>query len=306
MRLALLLCLVWSAVAQLELVAPRSSRVFVVHRPRHNGSNQLASSLVDRTALPESPPAGSMGEELQIGQSSVGNQAGQSNSLAGTGQKFFPTSCADSDAESTGFETFTDEGFLKYSDCSDLAQLCHGWENSSLVQQACPVTCFICDPRMGFYQPEGPPCYDAVVTGIRFKNGPEARCIDLRAYCTHSTLFYHVQAACRMTCGLCEAHVGHVEGHCNDANSNEPPEFNINGLLASCSDLVDFCENHPDSYLIRHKCPVTCSACPEVTTSTFRTFQTSQEATFDDGGDPSSCERRRRFGFCATRRRRNT
>jgi len=326
MLLALSAFLVWYSIAQ-ELEVPgedlRSSngQTFVVYQPRERAGDLDSAALMEQqpTLQPPPPPPTAQGEELQIDGSTSAhgaletNQPSQSTAAALSDQASHSSrratpmgaACADSEAEMTGFEVHTNEGFLRYAACEDLLGYCHNWVNSSIVQTVCPVTCFICDPSLHGYQPTGPPCYDMIVTGVRFKNGPEATCLDLASYCTHSTLFYHVQAACRMTCGLCEAHIGHVEGDCVDAASNEAPEFMINGALAACTDLMDFCQNHPDSYLIRHKCPITCGACPEVTTSTHSSFQTSKEATFDDGQDPSDCQRRRRWGFCATRRRRN-
>lgn len=328
MLLALWTFLVSHSIAQeLELlgegVSPSNEQT-IVYNLQNRAGNLQPYSLVEQQPLmqpPPPPPIGQAPEELQIDgfpsapsapqtdQSSLSNAAALSDQSRQTSRSAFtPTgkACADSEAESTGFEVHTGEGFLRYAACEDLKGYCHNWVNSSIVQTVCPVTCFLCDPSLHGFHPDAPPCYDMIVTGVKFKNGPEATCADLASYCTHSTLFYHVQAACRMTCGLCEAHVGHPEGECVDAASNEAPEFMINGGLAACTDLTDFCENHPDSYLIRHKCPITCGACPEVSTSTHSSFQTSKEMTFDDGADPSDCQRRRRWGFCATRRRRNT
>lgn len=212
--------------------------------------------------------------------------------------------CEDKPPESTGFEVHTKEGFLGFASCTDLQSKCHNWINSTRVQQACPVSCFVCDPNAKKVE-NGPPCYDSKETGVRFKNGPQASCTDLANYCNHSTLYYHVQAACRLTCGLCEAHVGHVAGQCRDLESHDEPEFMVSGNLAACTDLIDFCSGHTDAYLIRHKCPRTCGACPEVSTSTHSSYQTSSEISFNSGQEPSDCDRRRRWGFCSTRRRRN-
>lgn len=215
--------------------------------------------------------------------------------------------CEDLPPEGTGFEIFTNEGFIGHASCTELAGKCHGWINSTRVQLACPVSCFLCDPTQQHYH-QGPPCYDAIVTGVKFKQGPTASCSDLANYCNHSTLFQHVQAACRLTCGLCEAHIGHVEGACRDLDSHDEPEFMMSGMLSSCTDLMDFCQpgpNNPQANLVRHKCPRTCGACPELTSTTHSSFQTSNEMSFNSGEEPSDCDRRRRWGFCSTRRRRN-
>jgi hypothetical protein len=212
--------------------------------------------------------------------------------------------CKDKAPEGTGFEVHTVEGFLGFASCPDLRPKCHNWVNSTMVQTVCPVSCFICDPDAHGFA-EGPPCYDSVVTGVRFKNGPQASCLDLANYCNHSTLFYHVQAACRLTCGLCDAHVGHVEGKCVDLESHDEPEFMVSGNVASCSDLMDFCNSGSEAYLIRHKCPRTCGACPSMSTSTHSSYTTSAEYTSNGESEKSDCDRRRRWGFCSTRRRRN-
>jgi hypothetical protein len=215
--------------------------------------------------------------------------------------------CEDKPPEQTGFEVHTDDGFLGYASCQDLTSKCHNWLNSTKVQQACPVSCFICDPNAK-PEPEGPPCYDAISTGIKFKLGPQATCADLANYCNHTALWYHVQAACRLTCGLCDAHVGHVSGKCHDLEAHDEPEFMVAGQISACTDLVDFCDGAPDSYIIRHKCPRTCGACPDQLTSTTQSSYTSTanpEDSFNTGQEKSDCDRRRRWGFCSTRRRRN-
>jgi len=215
--------------------------------------------------------------------------------------------CEDKPPEMTGFEVHTDQGFLGYATCTDLADKCHNWINSSRIQSACPVSCYICDPNEVKAERRGPPCYDSTMTGVRFKNGPQATCTDLTNYCNHTELYHHVQAACRMTCGLCEAKVGHVAGQCKDLQADDEPEFMVAGGLASCTDMIDFCSGYKDAYLIRHKCPRTCGACPMLTTTTHSSFTTSAEITYDamGGEEPSTCDRRRRWGFCSTRRRRN-
>lgn len=185
---------------------------------------------------------------------------------------------------------------------------CTNWVNSSDVLKKCPIACLLCDPD-GKRKVTGEACYDSVITGVRFKNGPQATCKDLSAYCNHATLHYHVQGACKKTCGKCDAHVGHVEGECKDLQPHEEPEFRVTGKIASCQDLMDFCGGATgtgQSYLVRHKCPETCGACPQSTTTTLRfQFPTSNEASFNSGEDSGNCDRRRRWGFCSSRRRRN-
>jgi hypothetical protein len=71
----------------------------------------------------------------------------------------------------------------------------------------------------------------------------------------------------------------------------------MGGVLAGCSDMDKLCANHPDSFLIRHKCPMTCGVCGNVQKST--TVEVP-----GTNGDLGGCDRRRRWGFCSTRRRR--
>lgn len=217
--------------------------------------------------------------------------------------------CEDKAPESTGFEIFTEEGFIGHASCTELSNKCHGWINSTRVQLVCPVTCFICDPSNN-HAHQGPPCYDSVVTGVKFQHGPKATCLQLASYCNHTTLANHVQAACRLTCGLCEAHVGQPQGEgvCRDMDSHDEPEFLISGNLASCTDLMDFCgegaTNH-NAYLVRSKCPRTCGACQDMTTTSHMTTLPREPDSSNSGEMTADCDRRRRWGFCSTRRRRN-
>jgi len=211
--------------------------------------------------------------------------------------------CEDAPPEKTGFEVHTDEGRLGFASCQDLTSKCHNWANASYVQDACPVSCFLCDPSAAGKHNE-PPCYDSIITGVRFKNGPKAVCSDLAMYCNHTSLYYHVQAACRLTCGLCDAHIGHVAGQCADLESHDQPEFMVAGQVASCSDLGAFCGGgYANSNLIKHKCPRTCGVCEDLTTSVMPPRKDYEEGSANEG--QSDCDRRRRYGFCTTRRRRN-
>lgn len=216
--------------------------------------------------------------------------------------------CEDKAPEATGFEIYTDEGFIGHASCTEMSNKCHGWINSTRVQLVCPVTCFLCDPANN-HDHNGPPCYDAVVTGVKFQHGPKATCTQLASYCNHSTMGMHVQAACRLTCGLCEAHVGQPAGAgiCRDMDSHDEPEFLIGGNLASCTDLMDFCSAGADNkngYLVRSKCPRTCGTCASETTTSKLDLPREPESS-NSGDMTAACDRRRRWGFCSTRRRRN-
>jgi hypothetical protein len=248
-------------------------------------------------------------EGLELEQEPLKLFAGDRSSRPVPGESFNSgrrKACEDYEPEKTGFEIHTDEGFIGYASCDELSTKCHGWINSTRVQMVCPASCFICDPSVKTFQ-GGYACYDSEQTGVRFRHGPQATCTDLANYCNHTLLYYHVQAACRTTCGNCEATVGVPKGQCRDLDSHDEPEFTISGQLAACTDLMDFCEaGHADSMLIKHKCPRTCRVCADMASTTHSSYTTSDEMSFNTGTQENSdCDRRRRWGFCSSRRRRN-
>jgi len=212
--------------------------------------------------------------------------------------------CKDSAPEHTGFDVNGDDGFLKHAACADLTPHCHNASISKQVRTACPVSCFICLPG-GAHDPNhlDGPCYDAKNTGIRFREGKTATCHDLKNYCNHTAIGSQVRQACKLSCGLCELHIEGAYtdsyGKCADLPTHEEPQFKIAGNLAGCADMAQFCQNHPDSYLIRHKCPSSCGVCSNTTPPP---KAADAEATTTDA---PTCSRRRRWGFCQTRRRRN-
>jgi hypothetical protein len=275
---------------------------FIVHR-----GSKLADGIVERLGHQASDDSGILqqaNKDSDTPPGTNGSEAATTTSWNG-GHNMSWFGCEDKAPEHTGFEVHTEDGFLSFASCEELKGKCLNWVHSKTVRQVCPITCFICDPNPK-NPDEAPPCYDAIETGIRFKLGPQATCLDLANYCNHSTLWYHVQAACRMTCGLCEAHVGLVAGKCHDAESHDAPEYVLAGHRATCGELIDFCDNSPDSYVIRHKCPRTCGACPDQqVTTTQSSFTTSNAVSYDAGNDNGNCGRRRRWGHCSTRRRRN-
>jgi hypothetical protein len=199
-----------------------------------------------------------------------------------------------------------EDGFMKHASCEDMAQYCHNGTIGESIRVSCPVSCFICMPGGAADHKDNGPCFDAASTGIRFRDGPKATCPDLINYCNQSSIASQVREACKLSCGLCDIHVEgpylDAFGNCIDLQTHEEPQFTVSGALAGCSDMAQFCANHPDSYLIRHKCPLTCGVCgnkpPDVKKDT-------DEATDVDMGDTGGCDRRRRWGFCSTRRRRN-
>jgi len=148
-------------------------------------------------------------------------------------------------------------------------------------------------------------CLDSVDTGIRFRGGERATCADLVNYCEHPHLGYKIKVACAKTCGRCDlSTLGALYMHCRDRDQNTTPIITIRGAPQVCTDLKEFCTGHPDSEYVLRKCPATCLFChPEPTTTTRILYEFSTsfvEATAGGLG----CDRRRRFGFCNTRRRR--
>jgi len=149
-------------------------------------------------------------------------------------------------------------------------------------------------------------CLDSVETGVRFRGGERAACSDLVNYCEHPRLGHKIKVACAKTCGRCDlSTLGALfMHHCVDREMNVTPVITIRGVPQVCSNLQEFCTGHPDSEYVLRKCPATCLFChpePATTTRIRYTFSTSfVDATASGMG----CQRRRRFGFCNTRRRR--
>jgi len=216
--------------------------------------------------------------------------------------------CEDVTPEHTGFDVHGDDGFMKHASCDDLTSHCHNSSIGEQVRVSCPVACFICMEKgagSGSRKEKDVPCFDTVSTGIRFREGPKAGCSDLINYCNHTSIGQQVREACRLSCGLCEIHVEgpylDKHGNCMDLQTHEEPQFTVSGALAGCNDMAQFCKNHPDSYLIRHKCPLSCGVCGNSMTTTVKPV----DDTIKIPGDVGGCSRRRRWGFCSTRRRRN-
>jgi len=232
-------------------------------------------------------------------------------SLLEVGGQAFTGICEDVAPEHTGFDVFSEAGFKQHASCEDLTKHCHNSSIGEQVRVSCPAACFLCVPGGGFDpNATGGPCFDAVMTGIRFRDGPKAGCNDLINYCQHEMIGQQVRDACRLSCGLCQLHVEgpylDAYGNCADLATHEEPQFTKNAALAGCTDMMEFCNNHPDSYLIRHKCPLTCGICGNhAATEAPTEAPTEEDLEAQRIAAAGGCERRRRFGFCSTRRRRN-
>eukprot|EP00929_Paragymnodinium_shiwhaense_P033301 TRINITY_DN18311_c0_g1_i2.p1 TRINITY_DN18311_c0_g1~~TRINITY_DN18311_c0_g1_i2.p1 ORF type:complete len:262 (+),score=50.13 TRINITY_DN18311_c0_g1_i2:1120-1905(+) len=158
-------------------------------------------------------------------------------------------------------------------------------------------------------------CEDQPNTDIKFKNGPRATCFELTNYCQHPALGEQVRNSCPETCGLCGIEtrrqwIGnwmHANKRCHDLNITEQPQITLGGALAACNQLKLFCKGHPDSRYVLQKCAGTCELCVEkkveVSTTTNIPFTFTQEVE-EVQTKEYGCARRRRWGFCYTRRRR--
>jgi hypothetical protein len=226
-----------------------------------------------------------------------------------TGEFFeFTGKCEDKPSENTGFDIHGEEGFMKHASCNDLMPYCQNNTMGESVRLVCPVSCFVCAPDHGLSfrgDRKAGSCFDAVNTGIRFRDGPKATCKDLVRYCNHTTIGPSVYEACKLTCGGCDLHVEApyigVDGKCEDAQMEDEPHFTIAGKDAPCWKMGKYCDGHMDSFLIVRKCPLTCGLCEEH--PTHPPPKKTEEVYIP--GDSNNCNRRRRFGFCSTRRRRN-
>mmetsp|Transcript_63388 Transcript_63388/g.193886 ORF Transcript_63388/g.193886 Transcript_63388/m.193886 type:complete len:194 (-) Transcript_63388:92-673(-) len=155
------------------------------------------------------------------------------------------------------------------------------------------------------------PCVDHVQTGIRFRGGDNASCSDLAGYCNHPTLGQRVKNACFATCGFCELSTLNSQNlWCEDGLPNVAPVISLNGEVLACKALKSYCRGHNESEYVIQKCPATCLFCNIPSTTLSTTTYPYRRMTRDEFRDdpelsPSSvgCARRRRFGFCASRRR---
>jgi len=154
-------------------------------------------------------------------------------------------------------------------------------------------------------------CMDMRFTNIRFKNGNEASCADLHNYCNAVGMEKEVQYACPLTCGLCRLRNLSAELmnesnesvlDCSDGKMHEKPTFLLSGSVASCKDLKAFCNTHPKRDVIRNKCRETCGMCASADGNISR--EVSPDVHPTSSNSLFGCGRRRRIGWCVTRRRR--
>jgi len=161
------------------------------------------------------------------------------------------------------------------------------------------------------------PCQDKPMTDIKFMNGPRATCFELTNYCNHPTLGNQVKNTCPETCGLCGLEtrrqwIGNwvaKNRRCTDLNATDSPQITLGGAMAACSELKPFCTGHPDSRYVMMKCAGTCELCSESAAN--KEEVSTPSIPFSSTAEPTEvqnkeygCARRRRWGFCYTRRRR--
>lgn len=163
-------------------------------------------------------------------------------------------------------------------------------------------------------------CEDSMDTGIKFRRGAKASCEDLQNYCNHTGLRRKVVESCPQTCGLCKLDIdsGFVRNHraCKDLAPKAHPLLTMGNRVVECAEVKEFCENHEYSVFIKRKCPSSCLMCGgETSTTTTSTALEFMNQNITEDLDASNafdkslglqCSRRRRFGFCSSRRRRDS
>mmetsp|Transcript_30105 Transcript_30105/g.54506 ORF Transcript_30105/g.54506 Transcript_30105/m.54506 type:complete len:828 (-) Transcript_30105:167-2650(-) len=201
-------------------------------------------------------------------------------------------------------------------------------------------------------------CVDANVTGIKFKHGNKATCLELKGYCNHTALGSRVRQKCAATCAEEGYHCGesseknssmaavspdnssvgsssspaHLASNlpaqgCVDLSAETKPVLMKRGKAQSCPDIRSYCLNHANSYAVQQKCPLTCASCvPEApavgyaapvlvryrdgmtetttsTTSQHIEWKSTPALPDENHSTATGCDRRRRWGFCYSRRR---
>lgn len=229
------------------------------------------------------------------------------------------------DENRTGVEYVDSSGVAKPYFCSELASRCLDKNIAMRLMQRCPATCLVCTPALevnaaGVAAKSASVCADAADSGIKYRSGAKAPCSELLHFCGHSTLGEQVKAACRKTCGVCTVSDDELEAvqqvnstgpSCFDQPGDASPVFTIGGKSANCSELRGFCHEHEDSKHVLQKCPATCGLCNHTgnwstttTTASTATYTFSTPVPDSQFFQGVGCSRRRRWGFCQTRRRR--
>jgi len=196
-------------------------------------------------------------------------------------------------SDTAGLQAPAMPGALRKRSCLQLAQedFCDKPYYASVVRLRCPVSCFTCLPGFTTAAKEAAAsnfagtaftCKDSGHTQIMFRNGTTATCAQLHQFCDHDSLGEHVKKVCSNTCGHCP---------CEDHAADYEPMFVESGKALACDDLKDKCSDPS----VADKCRVTCGGCPW--------HEHVRRWTDLDAEQMANCVRRRRFGYCYTRRR---
>lgn len=141
-------------------------------------------------------------------------------------------------------------------------------------------------------------CADASYTPISIRGGERETCAALSGYCADvGPIGREVRHSCMRSCGLCGV------PPCEDMRTMDPPILASAGRPASCSQLISLCAGtSAEAPIVRHKCQRTCGLCPP-STSGEHTRRWGQVGQHGHSAEMTGCSRRRRWGFCVTRRR---
>jgi len=198
--------------------------------------------------------------------------------------------------------------------CSELKGYCGHAKLGSRVRLKCGATC----------AGEGFPCSGSALETSSNVSGKSAG--DLNASANASSIRWDLP-----------------DPGCTDAPAERKPVLMVHGRAQSCPEIRSYCLNHANSNAVQQKCPLTCASCvpkaapvgyavPDVpshsydvrdypaealedntetttaVTTTHYEWTTPPPPVYDslppDSNQTMGCDRRRRWGFCYSRRRR--
>lgn len=141
-------------------------------------------------------------------------------------------------------------------------------------------------------------CADASSTPVSIRGGQLETCAALSGYCADvGPIGREVRHSCMRSCGLCGV------PSCEDMRTMDPPILASAGRPASCGQLLSLCTGTTaEAPIVRHKCQRTCGLCPPSTAGE-HTRRWGQVGQHGRSAEMTGCSRRRRWGFCVTRRR---
>lgn len=140
-------------------------------------------------------------------------------------------------------------------------------------------------------------CEDDAAYAFTLTNGTRLNCAQLGDLCMNSTSSKEIQRSCLYTCKACEVGALHDDSvPCQDHPTLTTPVITKQHVPLDCANLTDYCQGYSGSLYISHKCPESCGHCTELGTW-------KEQGIADTSVPNSGCTRRRRWGFCAVRRR---